>query len=300
MKVLFLGNHTVGVMALKALIEKANVVGVVAHPQDPEDGVCYESVYDFAKESKIDVIRGRGNDLKVEQFIKSCQPDLLWVTDYRYLLPGRLLVIPAMGSVNLHPSLLPKYRGRAPVNWAIINGETIMGLTAHFITDGMDEGDIIEQCSFEVGSDQDVADVLEILLPLYNALTCEVVQRFIDGNVTSYAQENSLATIYPARKPEDGKISWHESACSIFNLVRAVTAPYPGAFTEKSGLKIYVWKADMCDLPESMCTTVTGTVFASNNDNFSVVCGIGALRVLSYSFEPTTSRQTVNDGDILS
>src|SRR5262245_39304488 len=133
MRVLFLGNHTVGTKTLAAIAETETVVGVVAHPEDPEDGVRYESVYGLALSRGWKVLRGGGKDTKVDEFIRQAKPDLLWITDFRYLLPAPLLNIAPLGVVNLHPSLLPKYRGRAPINWAILKGETTLGLTAHYV-----------------------------------------------------------------------------------------------------------------------------------------------------------------------
>jgi len=133
MRIVFLGNHTVGVKVLDTLNEVANLSGVVAHPPDPDDGVRYASVYEWSLEHRIPVIRGRAKDAVVHGFIRDRCPELLWVTDYRYLLPAEVLNLAPWGAVNLHPSLLPEYRGRASVNQAIINGETRLGLTAHFI-----------------------------------------------------------------------------------------------------------------------------------------------------------------------
>ncbi len=133
MRIAFLGNHTVGVIVLKLLFKEKDIVGVVAHPADPEDGIRYRSVYKFAVKHCLPVIRAKGKDKNHEQFIREKKPDLLWITDYRYLIPKNIISLAPLGTINLHPSLLPKYRGRAPVNWAIINGETILGLTAHFV-----------------------------------------------------------------------------------------------------------------------------------------------------------------------
>jgi methionyl-tRNA formyltransferase len=171
MRVLFLGNHTVGVRVLEAISEVAEVAGVVAHPSDPEDGVRYESVYQFAVGRNWPVIRGRAHEATTHAFIEQARPDLLWITDYRYLLGKSTLDVAPLGAVNLHPSLLPKYRGRASINWALLHGETRLGLTAHFVDDGMDTGDLIAQMEYTITEDQDVGDCLRILYPLYGRLT---------------------------------------------------------------------------------------------------------------------------------
>ena len=142
MRLLFFGNHTVGVRALAAAAELTEVVGVVAHPPDPEDGLRYESVADFATAQGWPVLRAVGRDAGVAAFVAAQRPDVIWITDYRYLLPAAVVALAPLGAINLHPSLLPKYRGRAPVNWAILHGESELGLTAHRVDDGMDTGDV--------------------------------------------------------------------------------------------------------------------------------------------------------------
>src|SRR5262245_59258959 len=113
MRVLFLGNHTVGIRALETIGDMAEVVGVVAHPPDPEDGVRYLSVYDYALQREWKTVRCGGKESGLAGFIKDACPDLIWITDYRYLLPASVLSLPPLRVVNLHPSLLPEYRGRA-------------------------------------------------------------------------------------------------------------------------------------------------------------------------------------------
>jgi methionyl-tRNA formyltransferase len=242
-KVAFLGNHTVGVTALATIAQTDEVVGVIAHPFDPEDGVRYQSVFDFAKTRGWPVIRGKGRDSSVEDFLQYVAPDLIWVTDYRYLLPSSVLAKAKLGAVNLHPSLLPAYRGRAPINWAILEGETLLGLTAHFIDAGMDSGDIVAQIPFELAESEDVGDALDKLYPIYEAVTHEVLQAFRTARINRIPQDERKAFTRPARRPGDGLIDWNQSSAQVCNLVRAVAAPYPGAFTYLDRNKVTVWRA---------------------------------------------------------
>jgi methionyl-tRNA formyltransferase len=275
MRVLFLGNHTVGVRTLQAISENAEVAGVVAHPPDPEDGVRYESVWDFAEKNGWNVIRGKGKSPEVEVFISKAKPDLLWITDFRYLIPPETVTLACLGAVNLHPSLLPAYRGRASINWAILNGESRLGLTAHFVDEGMDTGDIIEQVSYEVRDDQDVGDCLSILYPLYGSITRKVLAYFESGHVPRIRQDHSRATSFPRRRPEDGRIDWAHPARSICNLVRAVAPPYPGAFTTLRGDRIVVWKARVASDEGSLHEP--GHVIADHELGSLVQCGQGTL-----------------------
>ncbi|MGF2033932.1 MAG: methionyl-tRNA formyltransferase [Nostoc sp. CmiVER01] len=298
MKIVFLGNHTVGVKALETISKMADVVGVVSHPPDPEDGIRYLSVYDFAIQQGWTVIRSIGKNPSLENFIQNAQPDLLWVTDYRYLLPLSLLQLAPLGAVNLHPSLLPKYRGRAPLNWAILQGERELGLTAHFIDNGTDTGDIIEQIRFELSPTQDVGDALEIIYPIYQKLTRIVLKYFQTGKIPRKPQNHSQATIFPARKPQDGLINWQQTASSIHNLIRAVAKPYPGAFTYFGNWNITIWKA--C-VESSFHKATPGQILSVSLDKqFCVACGEGILRVLDFTIEPQIEQGfSIYLGDIL-
>lgn len=277
MRVVFLGNHTVGVRALEAMSTHADVIGVVAHPEDPEDGVRYESVFDFANRRGWAAIRGTAKDPGVHAFIEAARPDLLWITDYRYLIPCSMLHIAPLGAVNLHPSLLPKYRGRAAINWAILRGESRLGLTAHFVDEGMDTGDIIEQISFEISESQDVGDCLQILFPLYAQMTRRVLSYFHAGRVPRQPQDHSQATEFPRRRPEDGRIDWGQSSREVCNLIRAVAAPYPGAFTGCAGEKLTIWKARALDAVVN--NDGPGLVLDVNSSGTTVQCGTGALLI---------------------
>jgi methionyl-tRNA formyltransferase len=287
MRVVFLGNHTVGVRAVQAISESAEVAGVVAHPPDPEDGLRYESVAGFAERNGWKLIRGKASTPEVYSFIKTARPDLLWITDFRYLIPAEMIALAPLGAVNVHPSLLPRYRGRASINWAILNGDRCLGLTAHFVDEGMDTGDIIEQVSYEIGDDQDVGDCLNILYPLYGSITRNVLAYFECGRVPRIAQDHSRATSFPRRRPEDGRIDWRRSARSIYNLIRAVAFPYPGAFTTLGGQAVTVWKARIASETES--TSEPGRVIADQELGPLVQCGRGTLVLTRFEAQASNS-----------
>ncbi|WP_309672444.1 methionyl-tRNA formyltransferase [Gemmatimonas sp.] len=274
MRVAFLGNHTVGVTALEALREVAEVVAVVAHPADPEDGVRYASVYAHAVAHGLPVQRGRATDAGIEAFLRAATPELLWVTDYRFLLPPALLTLARHGAINLHPSLLPAYRGRAPLNWAILRGEREVGLTAHLIDEGMDSGDIVAQERVLLTDDDDIATVLARLMPWYDAMPRALVRQLANGVLTRTPQDHSGATSFTRRTPDDGRIDWTQSARDVWNLVRAVTAPYPGAFTERNGTRVRVWRATVSTVSVG---GLPGQVLAVENGAPIVACGDGAV-----------------------
>jgi methionyl-tRNA formyltransferase len=289
MRVFFFGNHDVGIATFQTLTQRADVVGVVAHPINHEEGVKYASLFDIASKKNIKVMRGKGKDISVIQFVRECNPDLIWVADYRYILPTEIISITKFGAINLHPSLLPKYRGRASINWAIINGETEIGLTAHFIDEGVDTGDIITQLSIELDSDHDVGDALIALIPQYQKITMDVLDFFASGAVPRRVQDNKNTSLFSARKPEDGRIDWYKSARSILNLIRAVTHPYPGAFCESHYGKIYIWKARIAD-STGVTITQPGTIIECNAKNSAKIqCGDGLLEIIDWTLENGSS-----------
>lgn len=272
MRVAFLGNHTVGVTALRALDDVAEVVAVVAHPEDPEDGVRYESVHDWAVAHALRVVRGRGTDAHVAALLEAVRPDVLWVTDYRYLLPASMISLAPHGAINLHPSLLPLYRGRAPLNWAILRGETEVGLSAHLIDEGVDSGDLLDQVRVPVHADDDIGTVLAHLMPHYDAFPRRIMAALANGTLARTPQDHSRATVFPRRTPEDGRLPWEHPARDLHNLVRAVTAPYPGAFAQRGGERIMVWRTRM-DAVVPPARTQAGTVFAVQDTLPLVACG---------------------------
>jgi len=277
MRVVFLGNHTVGVSALASMLDVAEVVGVVAHPVDPEDGTRYDSVFEFARARGLPVMRGRGRDVETERFIREAAPELLWITDYRYLLPARLLALAPRGAINLHPSLLPAYRGRAPLNWAILRGETSVGLTAHVVDDCMDSGPILAQRRIELTDEDDVGDALVRLMPLYGALPREIIPALAAGSVTAVQQDHRLATEFPSRTPADGHIDWTQPALTVHNLIRAVARPYPGAFSQLGTQTVRVWRARIADHDDG---ALPGTILTVADGVPTVQCGRGALTLL--------------------
>ncbi len=295
MRTVFFGNHTLGIRSLQALGRLTEVVGVVAHPDDPEDGRVYDSLFLFAKGVGFPVIRGRGRDARVRDFARQAKPDLIWIAGYRYLLPPECFGLASRGAVNLHPSRLPAYRGRAPLNWAILKGETRFALTAHFVDEGIDCGDIIEQMEFDLGADQDVGDALRLLDPLYTAITERVVGHFLAGAVPRRPQDLAGSRVWPNRKPEDGRIDWTRPAGEILDLVRCVAVPYPGAFTDLGRARLVVWKA----AAQGGDDGAPGTIVAVTDDGLCVRCGHGTLVVEKFEIEGVPPLPELTAGVVL-
>ncbi|NIB43236.1 methionyl-tRNA formyltransferase [Pseudomaricurvus alkylphenolicus] len=288
--VAFMGNHTVGVESLKVLCNHPNVevAGVVAHPPDPEDGVVYESVYQYAKQQGLEVIRGRPEELQVASLLRQKPLDVIWVVDYKYLIPGAVLELASQVAINFHPSLLPRYRGRAPINWAIIKGESTIGLTVHQIDCGMDTGDILLQRTVPLSAQEDVGDALEKLYPLYASMSHTLVDQIVRGNTQPRAQQHQMATQYPRRTPEDGLIDWNQSSQEVLNLIRAVAKPYPGAFSFYDQHKLTIWKAKQAGMDTELQEYLqrvgpgAGDLIILPSKRILVKCGQGQLELVDY------------------
>ena len=291
LRVMFLGNHTVGVRTLAAINRCAHVVAVVAHPPDAEDGTRYESVFDAARQMGIEqVIRATPRQAELGDLIQLSRPDLIWTTDYRYLLPMSLVEQAPLGGINLHPSLLPQYRGRASINWAILQGRRTLGLTAHRIAAGADTGDIALQCTYRLHDAEDVGDALRKLYPLYEGIATEVIERLRIDALPRVPQDERIATSFPRRTADDGAIDWSRPARAIHNLIRAVARPYPGAFAPMSGRRVHCWKSRVLDEHR---TGEPGSVIAAAGEWFCVMTGCGVLEISDATVDDAPFRATV-------
>ena len=212
--------------------------------------------------------------------IRELRPDLLLAVGWYYTVPRTLREIAPLGAIGIHASLLPRFRGGAPVNWAIIEGETETGVSLFYLDDLVDAGDIIGQASFAIEFEDTCATVydkvirescrlLEIHLPL-----------IASGAAARVRQDESLATHYPQRRPEDGLIQWSWPARRIYDFVRAQTRPYPGAFTYSGSDKIFVWKSIPLDnIPSGKPGTLLRRDACGELD---VATGSGVLRLLDF------------------
>lgn len=231
-----------GHACLSRLFERGcEIVFVATHADVPGEAIWFPSVADLARSRGVEPVLSEDmRDLLVS--LSSASPDLLFSFYYRHVLPEDLLRLPRLGAYNIHGSLLPKYRGRAPVNWAVANGETQTGATLHRMISRPDAGPIVDQQAVEIGEDDTSGDVQKRV----TAAAVELLNRNLEpleaGTVKMQPQDESAATTYGRRRPEDGWIDWGRSAREVHNLVRAVSHPYPGAFTDLFGQKTYVWK----------------------------------------------------------
>lgn len=234
-----------GHACLQKLLERGeNVVLVATHADKPTETAWFPSVADLARSFGLEpTVVDDPNDPALLAKIRAAAPDLVFSFYFRHMLPPEVLDLPRLGAFNMHGSLLPRYRGRAPINWAVLRGETETGATLHVMTARADAGDIVDQETVEIGEDDSGLEVQRRV----TAAAVRVLERRIEelkaGTAPRRPQDESKATRFGRRSPEDGQIDWSQSAKSVHDLVRAVTAPFPGAFTNVfGGGKTFIWK----------------------------------------------------------
>lgn len=195
----------------------------------------------------IEVMRGEITANSYLQRLNRWHPDLLLVLGWYYIIPREVRECISLGCAGIHASLLPKYRGGAPIPWAIINGEIITGITFFYMGNGIDDGDIIAQKKFTIAEMDNCATVYEKATQASIMTLINYLPRIADGTAPRIPQDHGQATYFPLRKPEDGLIDWSWDAKRIRNFIRAQTRPYPGAFTYIEGKKVTIWDADILE-----------------------------------------------------
>jgi len=228
--------HDVGARCLQVLLDAGVAVPlVVTHRDDPAENVWFASVGELAAKKKLATLFDPDEKTLLEK-IQAVAPDFIFSFYYRRMLPIFLLRMAKRGAYNMHGSLLPKYRGRAPVNWAVLMGERETGATLHEMLEKPDAGRIVDQQAVPIGPDDLAVEVFRKVTNAAETVLKRSVRPLIDGTAKLREQDLSKGSYYGGRKPEDGRIDWSRSAREIHNLVRAVAPPYPGAFTE--GMRI--------------------------------------------------------------
>ena len=245
MRIAVFAYHQIGYECLNVLIEAGEeVVAVVTHEDDPREEVWFPSVARLARMHELSVYApSNPNTPDFIGLVRRLAPDLILSIYYRRLLYKELLAIPPLGGINLHGSLLPKYRGRAPINWVLVNGETETGVTLHYMVEEADAGDIVAQRAVPIDEQDTALDLYKKIIVAGAELLRETFPLIKEGRAPRIPQDSSRATKFGGRRPEDGKILWDSPARSVYNLIRAVTHPYPGAFTYFGGRKLFVWHA---------------------------------------------------------
>lgn len=280
-RVVVFGYHDMGVVCLQELLDqRANIVGVVTHEDDPTESIWFGSVAALARAHAIPVLTPE--DLTapaVVEEVRALRPDLIFSFYYRRLLPASILALPKLAAVNLHGSLLPKYRGRAPLNWVLVRGETETGVTLHHMDEQADHGDIIGQRQVPIGIEDTALTLWRKLTAAGRLLVAELYPQIVTGRAPRIPQDHSRATTFGRRRPADGLIDWSRSAWEVYNLIRAVTHPFPGAFTFWEHRRIFLWLARPPRAEKAQQSP--GTILGHGQDGaLRVATGQGVLEVV--------------------
>jgi methionyl-tRNA formyltransferase len=285
MKIVFMGSAGFAVPSLDALVDsKHEILEVITQPDKPAGRGKQITQCPMAKATL-------GHGLKLYQpksvkksdaieHIKGLAPDIIVVVAYGKILPNEILDIPPLECVNVHSSLLPKYRGAAPINWAIVKGETETGVTTQRITEKLDAGDILMQASTPI-DELETASALHDRLSLMGAdLLLRTLSGIEEKTIDSKPQNNDESTYAPIIKKEDGLIDWSKPAIEIFNRMRGFT-PWPGTFTHLDGKTL---RLHMAAVDETSHEEKPGTILEYNGD-LCIACGEGKLYLIEVQIE---------------
>lgn len=289
LNILFMGTPDFAKDSLEALYNaNYKIIGVVTNPDRPKGrGMKMNTspVKDFAisKDIKIYQPEKIKNNIEFINEIKNLNPDIICVVAYGKILPKEILDIPKYGCVNLHGSILPKYRGAAPIQWAILNGDTTTGVTTIYMDEGMDSGDIILKETVEIKEDETTGELWERLSKVGAKLLVETISEIEDGTAPRQKQ-SQYYSLAPMLNKEMSKIDWNTmTKIEIKNLVRGLN-PIMGAYTIYKGKKIKIWKIEISN--ENYDNELPGTILKSNDKTGLTIKTIdGAINVLEIQGE---------------
>lgn len=295
MRIVFMGTPEFAVPSLKALfeLENAEVVGVFTQPDRPVGRGRKVEVTPVKREAEA-------HGVPVFQFervrkqegldaMRSLKPDIVVTAAFGQILSKKLLEVPRLGTVNVHASLLPKHRGSAPINWSIIQGEKVTGVTTMLTDAGLDTGDMLLKREVEIGENETAGQLTERMSFIGAELLKETLPAYWAGEITPIPQKEEEMTYDPMMTKELGRIDWTKSASEIDCLVRGVN-PWPGAFSTMNGDVIKVWLAKKCDETTSQAP---GTVIAASaKEGLIVACGNGETVEIIEMQAPNAKRMT--------
>ncbi len=280
LRIIFMGTPDFAVPSLRILVESGYEVVAVITATDKYGGrggkkLIQSAVKRYAVEQNIPVLQPK--NLKAEAFVEelaSYRADLQIVVAFR-MLPEVVWNMPRLGTFNLHGSLLPKYRGAAPINWAVINGETVTGVTTFFIQHEIDTGNVILQRTMPVGPEETAGDVHDRMMVLGARTVLETVQAIEAGPIEAAVQDHEQATPAPKLRAENTRIDFTQSALSVHNFIRGLS-PFPGAWTTYQEGK---WKILRTSYLEESHEVPTGTVVSDQKSSFSIAVADGCILV---------------------
>jgi methionyl-tRNA formyltransferase len=276
MRIVFCGTPQFAVPSLKFLLtqNEFEIVSVYTQPDRPRgrgQEISFSPVKELAVAAGLDVQQpAKVRAPEVEEHLRKLEPDAIVIIAYGQIIPARLLPIPRLGWINLHASLLPKYRGAAPIQWAIAQGETVTGNTTMRIDAGMDTGEMLLQAELRIGADEIAPELAARLAEMGAPLMAKTLRGLANRELAGRAQDHAAATLAPMLKREDGRIEWQRTATEIYNRMRGF-APWPGAYTEFRGQTCHLRGKPLA----GAAVGEPGTILVEK-DLVSVVCGAGS------------------------
>jgi methionyl-tRNA formyltransferase len=283
-RALVFAYHNVGVGCIKALLDAGiQIELVVTHADDPRETIWFGSVATLCQERGIPYIQPEASDLLelLPQF-KKIAPDYIFSFYYRYMITSDMLATAGIAALNMHGSLLPKYRGRAPVNWAILHGETETGASLHIMEAKPDAGDIVGQVAVPIDPDEDATAVFAKVSNAAIEVMQAALPELLQGRVPRTPNVLANGSYFGGRKPEDGRIHWHQSAKQVHDLIRAVAPPYPGAFTDWQGARMVIAKSKLNPLlPSSIDLDQLG-IQVVDNRVFGICGNHQAIEIMAW------------------
>ena len=284
MRAVVFAYHNVGDRCLRVLHARGvEVALVITHRDRPDENIWFRHVADTAAELGMPFLYGEDpTDPAIAQAVRDARPDVIFSFYYRAMIPAGVLALAPGGAFNMHGSLLPKYRGRVPVNWAVLHGETETGATLHVMEARPDAGDIVDQTAVPILPDDTAGEVFAKVTVAAEQTLWRALPAMMAGQTPRRPNRLAEGSYYSGRKPEDGRIDWNRPAAEVYNLIRAVAPPYPGAFTEVGGQRFIVAQARR-PLPGAVPSTPAGTPTGLQVRDGQVigVCGDGGLVIVT-------------------
>ncbi len=290
MRVVFMGTPEFAVPTLLHLMNsECSVVGVVCQPDRPSGRgkkIQFGPVKTLALAQNIPVFQPE--KMKAPEFLETLQswnPDVIVVAAFGRILPQFILDLPPKGCVNVHGSLLPKYRGAAPIQWAVINGERETGVTIMMMDAGLDTGAILEQAEMPISTEDTAGDVASRMAEMGGRLLVPTLQKWVAGSITPQVQDESQSTLAPILKKEDGLLDWCQSASTLANRVRGLS-PWPGGYTFVNGERWVIWRVQVSERDEDLSSSSDnhhdppGTIVGVTKHAIHVQTGHGVLHLI--------------------
>ena len=298
MKILFMGTPDFAKQSLESIYNAGHeILGVVTNPDRPKGRgmkLVASPVKEYALSKELEIYQPEKvkNNVEFIEKMKALEPDVICVVAYGKILPKEILDIPRLGCINVHGSLLPKYRGAAPIQWAVINGDKVTGITTMYMDIGMDTGDMILKQEVEIGPDETTGEVWNKLSKIGGQLLVKTLEQIENGTAPRIPQNDDF-TMAPMLDKEMSKIDWeNKSAIEIKNLVRGLD-PIMGTYSYLDGKKIKIWKVDV--IPNDNSNVENGTVIKADcKDGLYIKVKDGIIKVLEIQGE-NAKRMSVQD-----